>query len=456
MIKHILTPEIKRLLALRDYNTIGEFFSDIHPLQAAEFLETLTVEEVWQVLRALDAHSAADIFSYFDIEMQQQLLRQGKKKDLQTLLDELSSDDRADLFKALSPEDYQRTIACLSEEDKEDVEELIAYREGTAGAAMSTDFAYCYLDQTVEDIFFYLRKYGQSKETIYYIYVIDEHEHLHGVISLKDAVMAELTDRVNDIMTTDIITVRPDDDQEDVADVIKKYDLIAVPVVDEEHHLLGIITHDDVFDIVQEEQTEDVERMMGIAGEVEDRDYLDIPIWVHVKKRLPWVVALFFLGNFSSIVIGQYESVISQVVILSFFFSLLTGTGGNTGAQSASVILRALTLNGVTDSDFFKVLFREFGVALLLALVLFVLMYLRVYLFYGDLPDYPIWKVALAIALAMGAQIISSTLIGAVLPLIAHRLKVDPAVVAMPAITTLVDITGLILYLSIARVVLGL
>ena len=456
MINKILTPEIKRLLKERDNTTLIEFFSDIHARQAAEFLETLEISDIWSIIAILETHDAAGIFSYFEIDFQLELVKEGKGKPLKDLLEDLSSDDRADLFKAMLPEDYERTIAFLSKEEKEDVEELIAHKEGTAGAVMSTDYAYCFVDQVVKDIFFYLRQHGESKETVYYIYVVDEHEILHGVVSLKDAVMAQLTDRVNDIMTDDLITVRPDEDQEEVADIIKEYDLIALPVVDENNTLLGIITHDDVFDIVQEEQTEDVERMMGIAGEVEDRDYLDVPVSVHFKKRLPWVLALFLIGNVSSLVIGFHESLIHQVVILSFFFSLLTGTGGNTGAQAASVILRSLTLNGLTDSDFAKVLLKEFSISLLVAMVLFFFMYLRVYVFYGDLPDYPIWRISLAISVALAVQVVSSTLIGAALPMLAQKAKMDPAVVAMPAITTLVDITGLLIYLSIARLILGL
>jgi len=456
VVDKILTPEIRRLLKENDTETLIEFFSDTHPRQAAEFLESLEIPEIWSILAILETHDAAGIFSYFEMDFQQALVKEGKGKPLKDLLEELSSDDRADLFKALSQEDYDRTIAFLSKEEKEDVEELIAHKEGTAGAVMSTDFAYCYLEQAVEDIFFYLRQYGESKETIYYIYVIDEHEYLHGVVSLKDAVMAQLTDRIEDIMTDDIITVRPDVDQEEVADIIKEYDLIAIPVIDENKALLGIITHDDVFDIVQEEQTEDVERMMGIAGEVEDRDYLDVPVSIHFKKRIPWILGLFILGNLSSLVIGMYESMIYQVVILSFFFSLLTGTGGNTGAQSASVVLRSLTLNGITDSDFFKVLLKEFSISLLVAMVLFFFMYMRVYFFYGDLPHFPIWKVSLAISIALAVQIVSSTMIGATLPMLAQKVKLDPAVIAMPAITTLVDITGLFIYLSIARIILGL
>ena len=456
MIAKILTPEIRRLLKEGDSKTLIDFFSDIHPRQAADFLETLKMPEIWAIIAILETHDAAGIFSYFDMDFQQNLVKEGKGKPLKDLLEDLSSDDRADLFKAMPAEDYERTIAFLSKEEKEDVEELIAHKEGTAGAVMSTDFAYCYVEQAVEDIFFYLRQYGESKETIYYIYVIDEHEHLHGVVSLKDAVMAQLNDKIEDIMTDDIITVKADEDQEKVAEKIKEYDLIALPVVDENNILLGIITHDDVFDIVQEEQTEDVEKMMGILGDVEDRDYLDVPISVHFKKRIPWILILFLLGNASSMVIGRYEDVIYQVVILSFFFSLLTGTGGNTGAQAASVVLRSLTLNGLRDSDLLKVLLKEFAISLLVATVLFVLMYLRVYLLYDDLPHYPIWKVSLAISLALAVQIVSSTLIGAALPILAKKVKWDPALVAMPAITTIVDISGLFIYLSIARLILGL
>jgi magnesium transporter len=257
-------------------------------------------------------------------------------------------------------------------------------------------------------------------------------------------------------MSTDLITADVKEDQEVVAKLIEEYDVMALPVVDENGELKGIITYDDVIDIIKEEQTEDVERMMAISGEVEDRDYLDVPVFIHFKKRIPWIIILFFLGIVSSKVIGHYEEVLSQVVILAFFFPLLNGTGGNTGAQSASMVLRSLTLDTLEDSDFVKAFFKEFLVSLLVGTVLFTIMYISFYVFGFHDANFPVWKISLAVSLAMAFQVISATLIGASLPMIAAKFKLDPAVVAMPAITTIVDFTGLIIYFNVAKVILGL
>jgi magnesium transporter len=452
----ILIPEFKRLIKEKEIETLKEFFLEFHPKRSAEFLEMLQPAEIWFVLSLIDIDDACSIFSYFEVDRQIELLHSADKKIARKILEDFSSDDRADLFKALDEETYQKFITYLSEEEREDVEDLIAHKEGTAGAVMSTDFMYCYIDQTIEDLFFYLREHGSSKETIYYIYIIDELEHLKGMLTLKDAVLSKPEEKISEIMSTDLVTGELEDDQEDIARLFEEYDILALPIVDSEGVLKGIVTHDDVIDILQEEQTEDVERMMAISGVVEDRDYLDVPIYVHFKKRIPWILGLFFLGIVTSKVIGHYEDVLSQVVILAFFFPLLNGTGGNTGAQSASMVLRSITLETLKDTQYLRAFVKEFFVSLLVGSVLFIIMYISFYTFnFGAESPFPVWKIALSVSLAMAFQVISATLIGASLPMIASKLNLDPAVVAMPAITTIVDFTGLIIYFNIAKMILG-
>ncbi len=452
----ILAPELERLVREADDDTLREFFSDYHPKQAALFIEDLSVSDIWYILSLLEANLRAGIFSYFEWERQLELLREGREVWIKSLLDDLSSDDRADLFKRLDDKSYHRFMALLPKEDRRDVERLVSYEEGTAGAVMSTDFAYCYVEQSVETLLLKLRKEGPSKETIYYIYVVDSALSLKGLVSLKDLVLSEPEMKIGEIMHEDIISGNVTDDQEDIAGKIEEYDIIALPIVDNSGRLVGIVTHDDVMDILVEEQTEDVERMMAITGDVESRDYLDVPVFTHFRKRVPWVIGLFLVGNLSAFVVGHFEDVLNRVVVLAFFFPLLMGTGGNTGAQSASVVLRSLTLKEVDEKDFLKVLRKEFMVALIIALILFSFIFLRVYLVGNEGADVLHFKTALAIALALGAQVITSTLIGAFLPLAAIKAKLDPAVVAMPAITTIVDITGLLIYFQIAKAVLAI
>jgi magnesium transporter len=323
---------------------------------------------------------------------------------------------------------------------------------------MSTDYAVLRPELTALQAIEQIRLQAPSKETIYYIYVIDENRKLIGFVSLKDLITAKPNQLVREIMHPDVICAHVNDDQEVVARLIEKYDLIAIPVVDENGVLVGIVTHDDAIDIIRQEQTEDMEKLMAIAGSHEITDYLRTPWWKHFNNRVYWVAALAILGLFSGMIIHSFETTLVNLLILALYMPMIADTGGNTGSQSATVIVRALALGQIQPKDFLRVLFKELKIALAIAIVLGVLSYVKVVFLSRNVEiplGFSLSRIALAIAASLSLQVITATLIGAALPLLVARFKYDPAVVASPALTTIVDITGLLIYFSTARFLLG-
>jgi magnesium transporter len=311
---------------------------------------------------------------------------------------------------------------------------------------------------TVAEALEQIRVQAPTKETIYYIYVVDEAHRLIGFVSLKDLIMAKPTQLVREVMHEEVISVDVNEDQEPVARKIEKYDLLAIPVINGDRKLVGIITHDDAVDVIRQEQQEDIERFMAIGGRHEVGEYLKTSAWRHFRKRAYWIVGLAALGLISGLIIHGFEDTLTAMLILALYMPMVADTGGNTGSQSATVVVRALALGEILPRDVLKVLWKEFKISFLLALILGVLAFGKV-LFLSQGSEIPIGHslagIGACIALALSLQVITATLIGALLPLGAAKMKWDPAVVASPALTTIVDITGLLIYFSTAKLLLG-
>lgn len=455
----LLAPEFHEILASGDFQTLKEFFSGEHPAAIAELIGGLPIDEIWPVLSHADRPLRAEIFSHLDEDLQVDVIALMSRDDIVALLTDMSHDDRADLFKKLPEERRDVVLPALAQAEREDIRRLIAYKEGTAGAVMTSDYATLSPDLTAAQAIDRLREVAPNRETIYYAYVIDENRRLLGFISLKDLIIARRDAKVMDLMHTDAIVARVDEDQESAAQKIRKYDLLALPVIDANDALVGIITYDDAIDVITQEHTEDMEKLMAIAGSHEAGAYLKTPSWVHFKNRSYWIVGLAALGLVSGIIIHSFEATLMQLMILALYMPMVADTGGNTGSQSATVVVRALALGEIRPRDILKVLFKEFKISILLALVLGVLSWGKV-MFLSRSTEIPMGlslsKVGMTIALALSIQVVSATLIGAALPLIAARFKFDPAVVASPALTTIVDITGLLAYFTTAKFMLGI
>ncbi|MDI9430121.1 MAG: magnesium transporter [Planctomycetota bacterium] len=458
MTNPILAPELLELIDSGDFVTLREVVEAVHPAETADFVAALNDADIWRFLAAVSQQQAAEVFSHFELDRQVELACGANRRAMARMLEELPHDDRADLVQRLDPQVAEQILPLVAKAEREDIRKLVGYAEGTAGALMSSDYATLRPDMSVAQALEQVRLQAPNKETIYYIYVVDQDHGLIGLVSLKDLILARPTQQISDIMHEDVISADVSDDQEPVAHKIEKYDLLAIPVINGDSKLVGIITHDDVMDVIRQEQQEDVEKLMAIRGRHQAGEYLRTPAWTHFRNRVTWVVILAVLGLVSGLIVQSFEGLLLQFAILAAFMPMLADTGGNTGSQSATLVVRALAMEEVRPKDMLRVILKELKVSVLLACVLATVAFGRV-LAFGSGSTMPqgaslAW-IGMAISIALGLQVISATLIGAILPLVAARIKLDPAVVASPALTTIVDITGLLLFFGTAKLLLG-
>jgi magnesium transporter len=455
----ILLPEFKEIIEKKNWEQFVEICEEMHPAEVAEYLSTLEPTEVWELIEKLDLPERTEIFSHLDLSLQTEIAEFLNRKKLAELLTELPADDRVDLFKKFPEEKQELILPALAQAEREDIRRLASYPEGSAGSVMTSEYVSIPDNITVKEATRRLRLEAPKKETIYYSYVINDKRQLIGFVSLTDLIMANPNALIKDIMHDEVIYATVDEDQEIAARKIQKYDLIAIPVVNGNHTLVGIITHDDALDIITQEQTEDFEKIMAIGGAHEAGVYIKTPAFTHFKNRAVWIISLAALGLVSGIIIHSFESTLSSMMILALYMPMVADTGGNTGSQSATVIVRALALGEITFKDTLIVLWKELRISVLLALALGLLSWGKVLFLSQDteIPNgFSLEIIGFAIALALSLQVITATLIGALLPLIASKFKFDPAVVASPALTTIVDITGLLIYFMTAKLLLGI
>lgn len=453
----LLVPELRELVEQGQFERLKQFCETSHPVVVAEALSAMKPEEAWAILRHASPATQVEVFTHLDRDVQVELIDLLSREEVTRLIADMPPDDRADLFKKLPKSRREAILPALAQAEREDIRRLVAYKERTAGAIMTSDYATLAPDETVAQALERLRREAPDKETIYYAYVVDDQRRLLGLVSLKDLILARPEKLVREIMHPDVISVSVDSDQEEAARRIEKFDLIALPVVDEREALVGIITHDDALDVLVQEQTEDIEKLMAITGTHEATGYLKTPPWVHFRRRSLWVVVLAALGLVSGFIVQSFEGLLLQFAVLATFMPMLADTGGNTGSQSATLVVRALALREISPRDLWRVVAKELQVALMLGLLLGVLAYGRVLLYHSSVGltgGHPVWLVGVAVATALAIQVVTSTLIGALLPLVAAGLKFDPAVVASPALTTIVDITGLLIYFLTVKTIL--
>ncbi len=446
-----------KIMTSGDAVKLNYFLEKNHPANVAEELSRLSPSDVWRVLQCCGRSLRAEIFSRLDLDLQIRTVMSLNRDDVVGLFSDLPPDDRTDLYKRLPDSVRSSILPAMAQGEREDIRRLSSYEEGTAGAVMTSDYASLTMDLSAEQAIDRLREVAPDKETIYYSYVVDECRRLLGYVSLRDLILAGKDSRVEDLMHRNFVFARVSDDQEDAVAKIQKYDLIALPVINGEGSLVGIITHDDALDVISQEQNEDMEKLMAIGGSHEISAYMKTSPWQHFKNRVVWLAGLAALGLVSGAIVQGYEDLLMQFAVLATFMPMLADTGGNTGSQSATLVVRALATREISSGDLSRVLWREFLTAVPLGIVLASLAFARVYFFTPELPDgTSLIRLGSAVGLALGAQVVTSTLFGAFLPIGAAKLKLDPALIASPALTTIVDITGLLLYFAIARMFLGL
>ncbi len=455
----LIYPELKELIKAEDWNTFKEICEELHPAEIAELISVVEPQEVWKFLENLDLARRTEIFIHLDLDLQTEIAEILDRKKLAELLTEMPADDRVDLFKKFPEEKQELILPALAQAEREDIRRLASYPERSAGSIMTSEYVSIPEDITVAEAINRIRLEAPQKETIYYSYIINNKRQLIGFVSITDLILANPGSLVKDVMHEEIIYANVDEDQETVARKIQMYDLIALPVINGNNVLVGIITHDDALDVITQEHTEDMEKLMAIAGSHEAGVYLKTSSLKHFKNRSVWIISLAALGLVSGMIIHSFENTLSNLMILALYMPMVADTGGNTGSQSATVVVRALALREISFADVLKVLWKEFKISVLLAAVLGILSYIKV-LFLSANSEIPLGfslqKIGFVIGLALSLQVITATLIGAILPLIASKFKLDPAVVASPALTTVVDITGLLIYFTTAKILLGI
>lgn len=432
-------------LVLRDAIQSNNFdnafaaIKSLRPVDLADVLEELEPSLGWRLLERLP--SRAEVFTYFEPEQQVRLAREFPRATLAALVSEMPADERTDLFKRFDQNQRDMLLPALAHAEREDIRKLSSFVEGTAGALMTSDYAMLKKDMTVAQAMAYLRDEAPDAETIYQAYVVDEQRNLLGVVSLRDLILADLNKSLQDLMTSDVVRALVTDDQEDIAKKIARYDLLALPITDEDGVLVGIVTYDDAMDVVSEEVTEDIHKSAGVSTII--GNLKDASIGLLYRKRVFWLVLLVFGNLFSGAGIAHFEDIIAANIVLVFFLPLLVDSGGNAGSQSATLMVRALATGEVVMRDWLYLIGREALVALALgvtmATAVSILGYIR-----GD------EVIALVLALSMVSIVMIGCMIGMSLPFVLSKFNFDPASASAPLITSVCDAVGVVIYLFIA------
>jgi magnesium transporter len=436
---------LTELLKNKQLSQIRNELVEIQEADIAELLEELNIKEAILVFRMLPKEIAAEVFSFLDVERQSELSSIVSDKELADIINELNFDDKIDLIEEVPANLVKRILQQSTVVERRLINQFLNYPDDSAGSLMTIEFVGLKKEMTVNEAMEKIRRTGFNKETIYTSYVTGTKRTLEGIISLKDLVLSDKHTIISDIMETDVIYVNTHDDQEYIAEVFKKYDFLSLPVVDNENRLVGIITIDDIVDVIEEETTEDFQRMAAI--EPTEIEYLDASVLMLAKKRLPWLVILMFSAYLTEMVMNFNNHLIMQFA-LAIYTPMLMSTGGNAGAQSATLVIRSITLGEVKFKDVFRVLWKEIRVGLMVGCTLGVLNCIRIY-FTDDDP----FK-AMMVGLTLICTTTFAAIIGGTLPVVAKKLKLDPAIMASPMITTIVDVTTLLIFFKIATLIL--
>jgi magnesium transporter len=441
--------QVRTLLKQNDSDSIRHLLQSRHPADVADILDHMEAEEQLQVFRLLSTQQAADVLSETGVWTTRELIKHLTPHEANELFNAMSLDDVVEILGEDVPAYQQELLAAMDPQEAREARRLLDYPLHSAGRLMTEDFVRVSSEMRVVDALQVLRNVREDVESIADLYILDPAERLQGVITLRELLRSPPEQQLEAIMQTDIVTVTPETDQEEVAWLVSQYDLFTIPVVLQSRKMVGMITVDDVIDVLVQESTEDVLRFGAVQEGATDESYFATPIWQTIRRRVGWLLLLFLTSTITVNVLGQFEQTLSQVVALSFFIPLLIGTGGNTGAQTVSTIVRSMALGEVRFGDSWRVLLRELSGGMLLGLLLSVVA-LGMAMLLGNS-----FQLALVVALSIIAICTWSNAMGALVPMVAHRFGLDPALVSAPLITTLVDATGLAIYLGIAKVVLG-
>ena len=448
-----LTETIKVLLDEKKYGTLRDILVTMKPFDIAAVFEELQDEKTPILFRILPKELAAETFVEMDDETQEFLIHGFSDSELKEVVDELFVDDAVDLIEEMPANVVKRILRQADKDMRKQINELLKYPEDSAGSIMTTEFIVLRPDMTAEMAIKRIRRTGVDKETIYTCYVNDENNKLIGITTVKDLLLSEDDTPVKDMMEENVISVHTLDDQEQVAQMFSNYNFLALPVVDNEMRLVGIVTIDDAIDVIQEEATEDIEKMAAVLPS--DKPYMRTGVFGIYRKRAPWLLILMLSATFTSTIISSFDGILAQIIILSSFIPMITGSGGNAGSQASVSVIRALSLGEIEFKSMFKVLWKELRVAVLCGLTLATANFIKLLLF--DLRGHEnAFFIALVVSLTLVGTIIMAKIVGSSLPLLSSKIGLDPAVMANPLISTVCDSLSLLIYFAVASAVLEL
>jgi magnesium transporter len=439
--------DILELIEQKKYIQLKKELSEMNEVDISEILDPLDLQTTLLVFRMLPKDTAAEVFSYISPEQKADIINAVTDKELKYILDELFFDDMIDLIEEMPANVVNKILINSTQEERALINQFLKYPAHSAGSIMTIEYVELKKNMTVKEALEHIKKTGISKETIYTCYVTDNKRKLEGIVSLRNLVVSELEQSINDIMQEEVIYVETHDDQEIIANIFKKYGFMALPVVDKEHRLTGIITFDDIMDVMEDEATEDFQRMAAIVPS--DEAYLDLSVIALAKQRIPWLMILMLGATVTGGIITKFEDILSTVVVLTAFIPMLMNTGGNSGSQSSTLIIRGLAIGNVDLNDIWKVLWKEFRISLLVGIILASVNFAKNMLF-----DKVGLTVSLTVSVTVATTVMLAKMVGGILPLLAKKLKLDPAIMAGPLITTIVDALVLLVYFGVASALL--
>ena len=436
-----------KLLQQRQYKAVRSILDVMNEVDIASLLSELEDRELALAFRLIPKDKAAEVFANMDSSMQKYLVEIFSEKELKELLDDLYMDDTVDILEELPANLVNRILDTVSTSDRALINQLLNYPEDSAGSIMTTEYVDIRENMTVAQAMAHIKQTGIHKETIYTCYVT-ERRRLIGIVSAKDLMTTDDDVQIRDLMETEIISVGTHTDKEDVAQLFTRYDFLAIPVLDAEGLMVGIVTFDDAMDVMVEEATEDITKMAAINPS--EKTYFETSVFAHAKNRIPWLLILMFTSIITGTIITKYENAFAAIPLLVSFIPMLMDTGGNCGSQSSTLIIRGIALSQIRFQDIFRVVFKEFRISLIVGSVLAVSNGVRIIIQYDD----P--ALALVIALSLIGTVVAAKLVGCMLPLLASKAHLDPAIMASPLITTLVDIFSILIYFNIATMLFNL
>lgn len=443
-----LEEKFKELIKNKQLKEAKALIENLNEVDVAILIDELDPTTGTVVFRMLPKDIAADVFANFDREQQQAIIRSSTDAEIKAIMDELYFDDKVDMLEEMPSNVVNSLLKYSAPEERNLINQFLKYPENSAGSLMTIEYVSLKKEMTIEESFRKIKREGIDKETIYTLYVTDDYRRLIGILSLRELIVAPAETKISELMRSEVVYVHTHDDQEDVANLFRKYGFEAIPVVDNEKRIVGIITYDDIIDIIEAETNEDFQVMAAITPS--EDEYLESSVLSLAKHRIMWLMVLMISSTITQRIIAGYESYLYSVAGLSTFIPMLMDTGGNSGSQSSTLVIRGLATGDIKPKDWYKVMWKEFRIAMVVGIVLSIISYFKI-IYFDKMPN----NIALTVSITLIFAVMTAKVVGGALPIAAHKLKLDPAIMASPLITTIADATSLIVYFILAQSIIG-